>query len=59
MKIVYRTPKIIDVFLDDDVSEKHGWGKWSKFHIHKNKLIFIGGNPLSAEDFNSLKERVL
>lgn len=62
MKILYRTPYLVDVFLDDDETPEHGWGKWSKFRIYnkrgEKKLIFLDGNPLSIEDFNSLLEQV-
>jgi hypothetical protein len=52
----------VDVFLDDDETPEHGWGKWSKFRIYnkrgEKKLIFLDGNPLSIEDFTSLLEQV-
>lgn len=62
MKVLFRTPKIIDVFLDDDVNPRHGWGRWSKFHVHRQrgqlKLIMLDGNPLSNEDFVKLQEEL-
>lgn len=62
MKIIYRTPKIIDVFLDDDVNPKHGWGRWSKFHIHKVKgevkLILLAGDSMANADFQQLIKEV-
>ncbi len=62
MKLLFRTPKIVDVFLDDDITPQHGWGNWSKFHIHtingQKKLILLAGNSLSNADFQKLKESV-
>lgn len=55
MKLMFRTPKIVDVFLDDDVTEKHGFGRWSKFCIQGERLILLAGNALSDSDFKELK----
>ena len=62
MKILYRTPKIIDVFVQDTETPQHGWGKWSKFRIYEKnkqkKVILLDGNRLSNEDMQSLMERL-
>lgn len=62
MKILHRTPKIIDVFLDDDVTPEHGWGRWSKFRLHETnrglRLIWLGGNALSTQDFETLSKEL-